>query len=455
MATPPPRISLRPSARRRARIWPAFATFLEQKGAAELGAELVCDAAEPPRLRLTQRPYAAAGTAPAQDAARWSLPVCVAYDRKGTRAESCTLLGDSEATLPLDAPACPRWVMTNVDGRGYYRRRYGASELAPLRDVAWPRLTWTERRNLFFDVSEAVRWGGPSRVAGPETGELSLALSLLPRMLVDGNRFTSGDAIQFAMSLDRFVPEDLRAAYEAWLRRVFSPAASALGCMPKAGDDLDAELSRVGLLKVAGFLGRDAGLVREARQRAENWRELPQAIRGTVLALAVDADPELGRTIAGAVESEPDRARRKEMLAALARVRDPGRLAATLTLLDSPRLDLRESVWMLSATSSEQTRLVAEAFFRSHDAALMQRLPKDEVAAGSVLLVRLFTDSCDAARRDEAARYVTQTFAPLPGGKIAVQQMLEEMDQCIVARARLEPQIRAWLGKGTAPAKPR
>jgi alanyl aminopeptidase len=431
---------------------PAFATFLDQKGTPELDAELVCAAAEPPRLRLSQRPYATAGTAPIEDAARWSLPVCVAYDRQGTRAESCTLLADAEASLPLDTPACPRWVMTNVDGRGYYRRRYGAAELAPLRDSAWPLLTWTERRNVFFDVSEAVLWGGPSRVAaGSEPGgELSLALSLLPRMLVDGNRFTSVDAIRFATSLDRFVPGDLRAAYEAWLRRVFAPAASALGCMPSAADDLDAELSRVGLLEAAAFLGRDAALVREASRRAQGWRELPQAVRGTLLALAVDADPELGRAIAGAVASESDRERRKEMLMALARVRDPGRVAVTLKLLDAPQLDLRESVWMLSNTSTEQTRRVAEAFFRAHDAALMQRLPKDEVAAGSVRLVRLFTDSCDPARRDEAARYVGETFAPLPGGKVAVKQMLEEMDQCILARARLEPEIRAWLGSTAA-----
>ena len=430
---------------------PAFATFLEQKGAPELDVELACAAPQPPRLRFSQRPYAAAGTAPAQDAARWILPVCVAYDREGTRGESCTLLTDSEASLSLDASACPRWFMTNVDGRGYYRRRYGASELSSLRDVAWPQLTWTERRSLFFDVSEAVRWGGPIGAGtGPEA-ELSLALSLLPRMLANGNRFTIGDAIRFATSLDPFVPDDLRAAYEAWLRRVFSPMASALGCMPKAGDDLDAELSRVGLLEAAAFLGRDAQLLQEARQRAKHWRELPQAIRGTVLALAVDADPELGGAIASSVEAEPDRARRNEMLTALARVRDPERVRAALTLIDSPGLDPRESVGMLGSTSTEPTRLVAEAFFRTHGAALMQRLPQDEVAAGSVLLVRLFTDSCDAARRDEARRYVTDTFASLPGGKVAVKQMLEEMDQCILARARLEPQLRAWLGTSRRP----
>jgi alanyl aminopeptidase len=431
-------------------VAPAFSSFLDQPGAPELGVELGCGSDGPPALQLSQRPYTTPGSLPAADGARWILPTCVAYDRQGGRGEACTLLDQATVSLPLDASTCPSWVMPNVDGRGYYRHRYAGAQLARLRDVAWPRLSWTERRNVFFDVTEAVRWGGPNSAQQPDAaGELALALPLVPKMLVQGNRFTVGDAVDFARSLDPFVPEDSRPAFEAWLRSVFSPAAKALGLMPKAGDDLDDEVSRVRLLTAAGFLGRDPELVREARQRADHWRDLPQAIRGPALALAVDSDPELGAAIASAVEAEPDRARRSEMLTALARVRDPERLAATLKLLDNPKLDLRETMWMLGRTSTERTRLVAEAYFRANQEALMQRLPKDEVAAGAVLLVRLFTASCEAGEREETRRYVTEKFATLPGGKVAVEQMLEEMDQCIAARAQLEPQLRAWLGSGT------
>jgi aminopeptidase N len=433
---------------------PAFATFLEQKGAPELGAELVCGEG-PPVLRLSQRPFHAPGAPAARDdARRWLLPVCVAYERQGARAETCTLLDAAEASLPLAAPACPRWVMANVDGRGYYRRRYDGAQLRPLRDIAWPKLTWTERRNVFFDVAEAVRWGGPSSLAGsPEAErELGLALSLLPRMLVQGNRFTIEDAVGFARSLDPFVPDDLRPAFEAWLRDVFSPAAAALGLMPKAGDDLDAEVSRARLIEAAGFLGRDPALVREAKQRAEHWRDLPQAIRGTVLAVAVDDDPELGTSVAAAVETEPDRARRREMLAALGRVRDPERVATTLKLTSNPRVDLRESMSLLSGASTEQTRRAKAAFFHANEATLLQRLPKDAVASSTVRLVRLFTSSCAAAEREDTGRYLSEKFAPLPGGKVVAEQALEEMDQCIAARLRIEGQLRAWLG-GSKPTR--
>jgi alanyl aminopeptidase len=428
---------------------PAFATFLEQKGAPELGAELVCPGAGPPTLLLSQQPFSWPGAPQARDdRRRWLLPVCVAYDRQGARAETCTLLDDGAASVQLDTTVCPSWVMANVDGRGYYRRRYDAAQLRLLRDIAWPKLTWTERRNVFFDVTEALRWGGPSSLTESPASdrELGLALSLLPLMLVKGNRFTIDDAVEFAKSLDRFVPDDLRAAYEAWLRSVFSPTASALGLMPRAGDDLDAEVSRVHLLEAAAFLGRDPALVREARQRAEHWRDLPQAIRGTVLTLAVDSDPALGSSIATAVETEPDRARRAEMLEALARVRDPERVTAALKLTSSPLLDLRESMWVLDGASTERTRRVKAAFFRANEATLIPRLPKDEVAAGTVRLGGLFTSSCDAAEREETGHYLREKFASMPGGKVTVEQMLEEMDQCIAARARIEPQLRAWLG---------
>src|SRR6185295_8728873 len=124
---------------------PAFATFLEQKGAPELGAELACAGDGPPVLRLSQRPFSPGSPQAPDDARRWLLPVCVAFDRQGARAEACTLLSDAEASVPLEATSCPRWVMANVDGRGYYRRRYDAAQLRPLRDIAWPKLTWTER----------------------------------------------------------------------------------------------------------------------------------------------------------------------------------------------------------------------------------------------------------------------------------------------------------------------
>jgi cytosol alanyl aminopeptidase len=424
---------------------PAFATFLDQPGAPELGVELDC-AVTPPVLTLSQRRYLEPGSPEPSTPARWTLPVCAVYDREGQRAQACALLEGGGARVPLDVKRCPRWVMPNVGGRGYYRHHYAAGALAALHDLAWPQLTWPERRAIFFDVAEAAKRADLASPGAPNQS-LALALSLIDDMLAGGDRLTVGDAVQFATDLDPFVPQELRSSYESWLRSTFAATAARLGVLPRPSDDLDAELNRVQLVEAVGWFGRDPKLVQRAKEAARRWRDLPQAVRGTLLNLAVDADPALAATLANGLTSEPDRARRGEIFAALGGQRDPERLEKALALLLDPGLDFREALQLLDAPSTPATRRVAQAFFRAHEAGLMQRVPHDDTSSSGIgMLVHLFTDACDATEREAVVRYTSERFARIPGGKNTVEQALEAMDQCIASRAALEPQIRAWLG---------
>src|SRR5688500_5294633 len=191
-------------------IVPALATFLEQAGTPEITVTTSCQGK--PSLELRQQRYVPPG-APAPKATKpWTVPVCVAYDRDGKRAEACGVLDQPTATIALDAKACPRWVMPNVNGRGYYRNTYTPAQLSALRDEAWKQLKWTERRTVVFDA-----W------AGAYTGKtpLALTLSFVPKLLAGGDRFTVPTALQIATGLDNFVPTDLRDKYEAYLRQTF------------------------------------------------------------------------------------------------------------------------------------------------------------------------------------------------------------------------------------------
>src|SRR5262249_44189223 len=134
-------------------LGPAFATFLEQPGLPQITATLVCERDRAPQLALSQQRFLPPGS-PTPPATRpWIVPVCVAFDRAGKRGEACTLLDAATGTLALDAPACPRWVMPNLDGRGYYRTTYTPADVAALRDQAWPQLKPTERNTAFIDIS--------------------------------------------------------------------------------------------------------------------------------------------------------------------------------------------------------------------------------------------------------------------------------------------------------------
>src|SRR5262249_13037878 len=129
----------------------AFASFLEQPGTPEITATLVCDKGQPPRVALSQQRYLPPG-APLPAANKpWIVPVCVAFERGGQRAEPCAQLEGETGSITLDATSCPRWLMPNLGGHGYYRNAYTAAQIVALRDGAWPQLKPAERNVLLFD----------------------------------------------------------------------------------------------------------------------------------------------------------------------------------------------------------------------------------------------------------------------------------------------------------------
>jgi len=369
----------------------------------------------------------------------WIVPVCIAYDRSGDRGEACTLLEGPTGSLALDTRSCPRWVLPNASGRGYYRSALTEAQATSLRDEGWNQLSWFERRTVFLDLAGAAAIGKQP---------LPLALSLVPKLLDGGDGFTVGAAVALPTSLSQLVPDDLRSAYEAWLRRTFGPAAERAGLLAKRADTLDDEIARSWLVSGAAWFGRDPKLIDDATKLAKNWHTLPTSIRRTVLTIGVDANPALFEQTMTGVAAERDRARRWDMLRALAGVRDPERQARAFQLILDAGLDLNDTLQMLSAGRNRPgtaSRDSAQAYFREHQAALLRGLRHDSTAITWEPFVALFTSTCDADRRDAIAAYVRATFGSLPGAGRIIAQHLEQMDQCIAQRKSLASAVRTWL----------
>lgn len=100
---------------------------------------------------------------------------------------------------------------------------------------------------------------------------------------------------------------------------------------------------------------------------------------------------------------------------------------------------------VLFLASTDATRRAAAQFFRDHDAALFERLARDET---TLRFASVLTRVCAADQRADIAAYITAKFGHLPGAALLVKQRLEAMDQCIARRALLEPELRAWLTPG-------
>ena len=437
-------------------VAPAFATFLDQPGAPEITATVRCDGGKA-EVALAQQRYLPNGAGKAPATKPWIVPVCVAYDSAGKRAQACTLLDQPTGAIALETKSCPRWMMPNVNGRGYYRNAYTPAQVLALRDGGWAQLSWTERRSVFRDVRDAVSNGKLP---------LGLALSLVPKLMAGGDRFTVGPAIALVTGLGRMVPADLTPKYEAWLRKTFGGDAAKAGLLPRDSDTIDAEVMRNDLIGAVAWRGREPRLVAEAVKLSAHWRDLPQSVRGEVLRIAVDARPEIFERTFKEVQTETERGKRQEMLRALAAVRDPKRKETALGLMLNGKLDPRETLAMLFGggggrgggavgADGETSLTVSQTFFREHQADIMKTMPQDGTSGPFARLSGLFTATCRAEQRDAVTDYVNKTFAGLPGAKRIIAQNLEQMDECIERRRQVEPEIRAWLTGAKPPAAPK
>ncbi len=426
-------------------LTPAFVSFLEQPGAPLVTGEVRCPDSGVPQLHLTQQPYMMPGVSgaratPATPAAsapppRWRIPVCAAYDRDGKRAVACATVVEATHVIPLPATACPRWVMLNASGLGYYRSGQPAAAVVALRELAWKQLTPIERSVVFSDVSALATSGDH---------EIGLAMSLVPKLVAEKNRFALTAAVERVRNTRELLPASDLPSYDAWVVDTFGPLARSLSWRPQKADRLDVEESRRQVLELVASAGEPT-LRKAAVTEAAAWRALSPAMRAQVLAVAVDASPELFEQLLGAVVIEQSQAVRRDLLTALAAVGDEARLRSVLALLFEPRLDARETQQLLFEPRGALHRDVIAAYFREHHEPLMARLPGGGATANAARFAAIFTRVCDATRRDEIAAYVKRHFSAMPDGPRVVAQELERMDQCIAVKAAIGPSASAWL----------
>jgi cytosol alanyl aminopeptidase len=412
-----------------------FASFLDQAGAPLVQGELQCASGAAPSLHLTQQRFVVPGSAVPEAGKPWSIPVCVAFDRDGKRAEACTSLDGASADLALEAKACPRWIMLNAGGYGYYRSGLPAPSYQAVRDLAWPSLTPVERFTVFTDAS-ALAFTGQADVALP--------LSLVPKMLAEKHRFAVGGAANLAERMRTMVSVTKRPAYDAWIRATFGPMARSLGWAARRADSLDVEATRRTLLELVAWAG-DAPVRAGAVALSKSWRAIDSAMREVAWGVAADSSPAIFDTFMDAVKVEPDADVRLDLLGALSQVRDEPRLRAVLALLFERSLDVRESQRLLFAGGDDPQRASVARYFQEHFDPLMKRLPAAGPTGSAARFSGLFTQLCDAARRDEIVGYVNEHFGDQPDARRVVTQNLERMDQCIAAKASLSPRVEAWL----------
>jgi aminopeptidase N len=153
-------------------------SFIEQPGAPKITAKIVCGAK--PKIALSQTRSLPTGvTDPA--ARTWKVPVCMRYGDAKTAVTKCVQLDGAQGELESELAACPSWIITNANARGYYRSAVDPAMvkalLTPASAIAKAaRPSPAERMMLVADLRAAA-----------ERGELGIeqVLALVPVIAAD------------------------------------------------------------------------------------------------------------------------------------------------------------------------------------------------------------------------------------------------------------------------------
>lgn len=416
----------------------SFSSFLDQSGAPLIKGQLACGPGIPV-VHLEQTMQLVPGRSAPEPMPLWRVPVCVAYEQSGGRAEACAFLEQRTAELPLPGAAtCPSWILLNAGAAGYYRSQLPASGPASfeaLRDLAWKSLTPAERIGVFSDLSLLATTGDV---------EVGLSMSLIPKMLAEKNRVAAAFALARIDETRGVLPADKQAAFDAWVISTLGPLARSLGWLPRSGDRLDDEELRRDVLEQIAWTGEPT-IKRAALAMTKRWRSVPTAVRGLAWGVAAEASPAFFEELLAAVVVEKDADTRQAMLAALSSVDDEARLRRVLALLFEERLDPRDAVRVLFFARTPAQRNIIAAYFQQHFEPLLARLPDGSATGSQARFAFLFSRLCDAGRRDEIAAIIRDKFGGMAGGDRIAKITIGELDRCIAVGKARGPAAVAWL----------
>lgn len=402
-----------------------FSTFLDQPGVPFVQAKLVCDA-KGAQLELSQSRYLPVGSTGDRDKT-WQLPVCA---RAGT-ATSCALLSERTGALALGAQ-CPKVLMPNADGLGYFRWSLPGDQLKALSS-SLKALTPGERIS-FGNAVRASAWAGSLSFADALAASNPLARDLEPAVAD-----TPLSLYTFAWS--ELVEVQARPKVMKALADLYRPVLHEVKLRPQANEDprvRDRRTLAVSALLLADDPQVSAQLVKLGRAALAggkvNLAAVPADLAGQAIAAAIKAGGAQGFSEAAAMLStESDSITRQYLLAGLGGVDDLPRGQLALALALDARLKVNEIMIPLRGQLSDpRTREQAWAFSRTHVDALLTRLPE---SAGGEILPHIAGGGCDEGAAVDLAAFLQQ-YQALPGLERTLAQALEEIRLC-AARAAL------------------
>src|ERR1700758_3897955 len=305
-------------------------------------------------------------------------------------------------------------------------------------------MTPAERIMLLGNVWASVR------VGRQEIGDY---LAFAEGLQADRNRAVLGlltDQIEY---ISRYLVTDVdRESFEAWVRRLLTPAAKDLGWQPRPGEKDEQKSLRARIMQVLGGTGRDPEVLAEARKLTEEALQHPDAV-----------DRTMARTVFNLAAANGDAALYDRFLDHLKKARTPEEYyiyLGTLTSFSDPKLLERTLEYAITAEVRSQDKLgliagvlensagekLAWDFVRAHWSEV------DKVNSGFISgeIVAATSSFCDAGAQDEVKDFFSTH--KVPTAERTLKQALERINYCVDLKSQQGPNLAAWLQQRGAAA---
>jgi len=414
-------------------VAPAFSTFLDQNGVPRVEVALQCTSGGA-KLALSQRRLVPLG-APEHRDQRWQIPVCVRYASGTATRQSCTLLEEKSATLALQG-SCPKFVMANAGGRGYYVADYRDDLLTRLGSNRIA-LSPPEYAGLLYDLRTLVR-----------AGDVSGAQALEWVRAAGGSR--DRHVMEADIELAKFVRDTLvgeaeRTQFSAFVREVFGERARKLGYAPRRNESDDDQLIRRSLIRLVA--PEDPKLAAESRRLALAWTRDrkavdPGMVDAVLLIAAQTGDVAMFDALWAEAKKTSDSLDRRHLMIALLSFGDPALARRGMGVLLDPEFDIRESTTALRMSGSwNPPRREVHEFIAANFEAMAKRVSRDAPGSWPTYAAEL----CSEKDRSEVEAFWRDRIANYAGGERTLKQALEQIELCARLRSAQEKTVAEFL----------
>ena len=413
----------------------AMSSFLDQPGVPLVDVALDCTGAPAVTVKQSRyMQYKAGDEATAKQL--WKIPLCIASGDAAGRTETCALMEERTAKIPLKTASCPAWIMPNSDGAGYLRFALGKKDWDGLTKSA---AKLNEREVLATIDSLGAAFKGGTMDVDAYLDRVKALIGLRP-VTWDMAGALQGDLSWVSETL---IPAEARAGLQKYILDLYGPLYAKVGLTATTALDKE-NPTQAGLMRgpvvnmVAQYAKLPAARSALAKSGAaylgmgSDGKIHPEAVDVNVTDQAVStAVEELGMpavdAIAAHLKTERNAVVRGRLLGALTRATDP-QVAAKVRDL-ALTLDLRVNevpILIFSATRHKENAAAGWAWFKANFETIKAKTR--EGARGE--LVGVGGGFCSAAEREDYRTFFAPKVGDLEGGPREFAATLDNITAC-------------------------